>query len=322
MADLELSYSATSSALSRPLLDGAVKIEGVKFKAEEAHGMDKLSRRMLSLEFDVAEMSIATFVKGKEGGLPLVALPVFTSGRRFLQKGFLVARKAGIHDLSELKGKRMGVSQYWMSSSVWQRLVLRQMHGVMPEDVTWVTTRGERMEGLRFPLTVKIIQDKSNRTPLDLMRDGQIDACMSPGTPQPGTQADQLSDVAMPAYADGLAAQKEYFVKTGIFPIMHVTVMKEKLVADYPWLPARICDAYREAKKQAEVPSPAAGSHGSDDDVEEMRAIMGDDPWPYGIRSNRRPLEAFVEAAYNQGLIGRPMKLEDLFTGALPEIYQ
>ena len=324
MADLELNYSVTSSPLSRPLLDGSVKVEGVRLNTEEAHGMDKLSRRMLSLEFDVAEMSIATFVKAREGGLSLVALPLFPSGRRFLQKGFLVARKAGISNLSQLKGKRMGVSQYWMSSSVWQRIVLRQMHGLKPEDMTWITTRSERMEGLRFPAAVTIKQDTSDRTPLDLLRDGEIDACMTPGTPQPGTQADQLREVAVPAYPDALAAQKEYFAKTGIFPVMHVTVIKEKLAAEHPWLPARICDAYEEAKRQAKsaVPRPATQGHGSEDDLEEMRVLMGDDPWPYGMGPNRRPLEAFVEAAYDQGLIGRAMKLDDLFCRALPEKYR
>lgn len=324
MAGMELSYSVTLSALTRPLLDGAVVPDGIRLMPEEAHGMDKLSRRMLKLEFDVAEMSIATFVKGREQGLPLVALPLFTSGRRFLQRGFLMSKQAGMRDLSDLRGKRMGVSQYWMSSSVWQRLVLHQMYGIVPEEVDWVTTRSERMEGLKFPSKVKIVQDTSNRTPLDLLRVGEIDACMSPGNPQPGTQADQLSDVARPAYSDGLAAQKDYFRKTGIFPIMHVTVIKEELALREPWLLASLCDAYQRAKEEAlgEEQSSLLKNQESGIWMEEMGDLMGDDQWPYGIGPNRRPLEAFVETAYEQGLIGHPMKLEDLFARGLPEKYQ
>lgn len=324
MAGMELSYSVTLSALTRPLLDGAVVPDGIRLMPEEAHGMDKLSRRMLKLEFDVAEMSIATFVKGREQGLPLVALPLFTSGRRFLQRGFLMSKQAGMRDLSDLRGKRMGVSQYWMSSSVWQRLVLHQMYGIVPEEVDWVTTRSERMEGLKFPPKVKIVQDTSDRTPLDLLRVGEIDACMSPGNPQPGTQADQLSDVARPAYSDGLAAQKDYFRKTGIFPIMHVTVIKEELALREPWLLASLCDAYQRAKEEAlgEEQSSLLKNQESGIWMEEMGDLMGDDQWPYGIGPNRRPLEAFVETAYEQGLIGHPMKLEDLFARGLPEKYQ
>ncbi len=324
MADLELLYSATSSALTRPLLEGTIDPKGIKLRPEEAHSMDKLSRRMLNLEFDVAEMSIATFVKGREQGVPLVALPLFTSGRRFLQGGFLMAKKARMRALSDLKGKRMGVSQYWMSSSVWQRIVLNQMHGIRPEDVTWVTTRSERMEGLTFPSKVKIRQDTSDRTPLDLLAAGEIDACISPGNPQPGAQAEQLKDVAMPAYPDNIAAQKDYFKKTGIFPIMHVTVIKEKLVAENPGLPGNLCDAYQEAKKQvyAKAQSSVVERQNSGIWIEEMGELMGEDQWPYGIGLNRKPLEAFIQAAYEQGLIGRPMKLEELFAAGLPGQYQ
>jgi len=324
MAGMELSYSVTSSALTRSLLDGAVMPEGIRLRPEEAHGMDKLSRRMLKLDFDVAEMSIATFVKGREQGLPLVALPLFTSGRRFLQRGFLMSKQSGMRDLSELRGKRMGVSQYWMSSSVWQRLVLRQMYGIVPEEVNWVTTRSERMEGLKFPSKVKIVQDTSNRTPLDLLRVGEIDACMSPGNPQPGTQADQLGEVAVPAYSDGLAAQKDYFRKTGVFPIMHVTVIKEELALREPRLLISLCDAYQRAKEDAlgKGQSSSLNPQNSEIWMEEMSDLMGDDQWPYGIGPNRRALEAFVETAYEQGLIGRPVKLEDLFAGGLPEKYQ
>ena len=321
MADLELTLCVTDSVLTRPLLDGKIKPKGVKLRARAGKGMDNLSRQMLNLELDIGEMAISAFVKAREKGIPLVGIPLFTSGRRFLQPGILLSKQAGIRDLSELRGKRVGVPQYWMSSSVWQRLILKQMHGISPEDLSWVTTAPERMLELRIPPKVKLRQDTSGRDPRELMQAGEVDVCMSPGGTQPGAQG---GDFAVPAYPDWVAAQKEYYQRTGIFPIMHMTAMKEELALREPWLLESLCDAYQEAKKQAraeEVPqsseTPAAGQI-----TKEMRDLMGDDPWPYGISPNRRPLEALVESALDQGLLERRIKIEDLFAEGLPENYR
>jgi len=321
MADLELTLSVTDSVLTRPLLEGKITPMGVKLHAQPGKGMDTLSRQMLNLELDIGEMAISTFIKAREKGVPLVGLPLFTSGRRFLQAGILLSKQAGIRDLSDLRGRRVGVPQYWMSSSVWQRLLLQQMHGISPEDLSWVTTQPERMEELRIPPKVELRQDTSGRNPRELMQAGEVDVCMSPGGAQPGAQG---GDFAVPAYPNWEAAQREYYQRTGIFPIMHMTAIKEELASREPWLLESLCDAYQEAKKQArakEVPrsseAPTAG-----ETTKEMRDLMGDDPWPYGISPNRRPLEALVESALDQGLLQHRMKVDDFFAKGLPEKYR
>ena len=99
--------------LTRLELLGKIKPKGVKLRAQVGKGMDNLSRQMLNLELDIGEMAISAFLKAREKGIPLIGIPLFTSGRRFLQPGILLSKQAGIRDLSELRGMRVGVPVRW-----------------------------------------------------------------------------------------------------------------------------------------------------------------------------------------------------------------
>lgn len=320
----ELTLSVIPSPLTRPVLSGQVATPGVVLRTQEARSVDDNSRRMLDLGFDVGEMSLATFTKAREQGVPLVALPLFT-GRRFLQSSVTVARSAGIRDLTELRGKRVGLPQFWMTSSVWHRLVLRQMHGVSQEQVTWVTTAPERMEALGMPKGVDVRQDTSGRSPRELMEAGEIDAIMSPRAGPParaGAQSDD--DIATSAYADPVAAQRDYYERTRIFPIMHMVVMREDVAQREPGLVAGLCAAFQRAKEtgRAEAIEDARERPIAGGDPEDVRELMGDDPWPYGIAPNRHALEKFLQDARDQGLIQRAMAVDELFPPSLPESFR
>jgi 4,5-dihydroxyphthalate decarboxylase len=274
---------------------------------------------MLDLAFDVGEMSLATFTKAREQGVPLVGLPLFT-GRRFLQPSVTVARAAGIRDLADIRGKRVGLPQFWMTSSVWHRLVLRQMHGVSQQEVTWVTTAPERMETLAMLDGVDVRVDTTGRSPRELLEAGEIDAIMSPRGGPPGAQAD---DVGASAYADPVSAQRDYYEQTRIFPIMHMVAMKEDLAKRDPDLVAGLCDAFDRAKDAGREEAiedarerPIAGAK-----AEDVRNLMGDDPWRYGIAPSRHVLEKFLQDARDQSLIQRPMAVDELFP-ELPERFR
>lgn len=321
---VELTLSVIPSPLTRPVLSGEIKPHHVALQAQEAQSVDDNSRRMLDLGFDIGEMSLATFTKAREQGVGLVALPLFT-GRRFLQPSVTVSPRLSIGDLAEIRGKRVGLPQYWMTSSVWHRLVLRQIHGVAQNEVTWVTTAPERMGALSMPPGVDVRQDTSGRSPRDLMAAGEIDAVMlprggPPGRDQPATQG----EAPVPGYADPVLAQRDYYQRTGIFPIMHMVVMREDLAVREPWLLESVCDAFQEAKERGRAEAiedqrerPIAGAS-----AEDVRAVMGDDPWPYGVSPNRRVLETFLKDAHDQGLIQRRLAVEDLFPKDLPQRYR
>jgi 4,5-dihydroxyphthalate decarboxylase len=308
-----------STVLTEPLKSGAVKPDGLELSVFDPETTDSNSRDMINLKFDVAEMSIATLVKAVERGLPLVALPVFTSGRRFVQSGMYLARGSDITSLEQLRGRTVGLPQYWISSCLWQRMVLKEMYGIAPEDVRWVSSQPERFEGVGVPNGVDLRLD-TDRDLAQLMRDGEVDACLMPGgRPLPP----DLAKVTAPAYPDCVAAEREYYLARRVFPAMHVTVVKRSLAEREPAAVHALLAAYSRAKELAssrpdgEWPLPPLGH-----DRPALRELLGGDPWPYGITPNRVALEAFLQGAVDQGLLQRKLQLEEIFAGGLPQDFR
>lgn len=315
MATKEISMSLVASALTQGVLKGQAPVAGVAARTQ-AQGVNTNSLEMLDLKYDVAEMSLATFTKAREQGIPLVALPIFP-GRRFMQTGAMFRAGAHLRDLGDLRGKRVGLPQFWMTSSVWHRLVLHREYGVAQHEVSWLTMAPERMGSLGLPSEAR--QETSGRSARELLLAGELDATLSAGAGPRGGEAETDPRLAK-AFPDPAAAQREYYERTRIFPIVHLIVMKEELANQEPRLVETLCNAFLQAKelgrsKALQDPNtrPIPGL-----DLDETQALFGPDPWPYGIDPNRPVLKMFLEDVREQGLIARDMAPEDLFTSTLP----
>jgi 4,5-dihydroxyphthalate decarboxylase len=299
---LNLSASLTPDALTRAIADNAVPIDGVELKASVETSVDKNSKKMLAGLFDIAEMSLATFVRARLEGFPIVALPIFT-GRRFLHPAIWCSRNAHISRLEELRGKRVGVPQFWMTSSVWHRGILQEHHGISQDQVTWVASAPERLASLSWPQGVTVERAAEGLSPPELLNSGAVDCLMLPKA-MPAT-----FDWVSP-FADIEQAQLAYYRATQVFPIMHLVVMSQPLATAHPDLPARIVSGFLAAKALAPKRKPIATL--SDAQSEE---IFGADPWPYGIEKNWRSISAFLGYARAQGLFDRTLAPADLFVG-------
>lgn len=95
----------------------------------DAGTIDANSLKMIDGAIDVAEMSLATFVKVQEEGFPVCCLPIFP-GRGFPHSEVMAKADAGFRDMSDLRGTRVGLSQFWTTANVWRRLVLSHQYGV------------------------------------------------------------------------------------------------------------------------------------------------------------------------------------------------
>jgi 4,5-dihydroxyphthalate decarboxylase len=311
---MRVKLSVMPTGLTEPITSGAVGVAGVELDVFRPSTTDQNSRAMLELKFDVAEMSFAAYLKAAERGLPLRALPVFTSGRRFVQAGIYLSRASGLSSPEQLAGRAIGLPQYWISSCVWQRGVLERMHGVAPGQARWVSVEPERFEGAP-PAGVQLTMVEGGDLAA-LMREGEIDACMlQGGRPLPP----ELAALTVPAYPDVVAAERDYYRAEGVLPLMHVTVIKEDLVRQRPELVPAMLSAYAEAKEVAladpdtDWPLPPLGHQ-----LAEMRELVGGDPWPFGLAPNRKALETFLTTAADQGLVERRYEVDELFVDDLP----
>jgi 4,5-dihydroxyphthalate decarboxylase len=303
---IEVSFVANRTPLLNPLLDGEIAVKGFELRPRPSQSIDDTSRRMLELEFDFGEVSMGTFIRGLDRGVPFVALPIFTNSRQFLNANLHVATHAGIQDLSQLRGRTIGAPQYWTASSLWQRHFLRDSYGVEAEEMSWITLQPERIEGLDVPAGVRhrLVTD---RTAEELAEAGELDAVTTPlgrrpdgaGTPSP----------LVPFFPDRAAAQRAYYERTGIYPLQYVVITRRELADTQPEIVAGVCDALLQAKAMA----GARGPLGSPELVE----LVGD-PWPFGLSANRTTLEAFVSEAYRQGATSRQFAVEELFAKQLP----
>jgi 4,5-dihydroxyphthalate decarboxylase len=308
------------SLLVEPLLAGEVQVQGVTLHATRAKNMDDNARRMTRLEFDVGETSLATYLRGRDQGIGAIALPIFCSNRRLPHGTFRLSRHAGIADLAQLRGRTIAATQYWTASSVWQREFLLGEYGIRPEDTSWITFQPERMDGLEVPISLDHRRDDSERSANDLAEAGLIHATLTPGAAAWRVESPGETQPAFgPAFPDVAAAEREYYRRSGLYPMHHVIVMREDLATAEPDLVEAVGNAFLRAKEVAQAreqrvnsPAPRAG-----ETTLAMADLFGD-AWPYGISANRRSLEAFLATASVQGLTGRRYTVEELFVQGLP----
>lgn len=288
---LKLTASLTPGHLTLPIIEGAAPIEDVELDIETETSVDKNSRKMLTGQFDIAEMSFATFIRARLDGFPIIALPIFT-GRRFVQPAILCAPGSGITNPRGLAGKSVGLPQFWMTSSVWHRGILAEHYGVPAREVRWVTTAAERLISLTLPEDLDIAHmPEIGGIPGLLGGKAGVDCVMLPKAP--GEAPGWFSP-----FNDLTRAQADYYAATGIFPIMHLVVMSSVLATTDPGLPARIIAAFDASKRRAARAKPIEGL----DDAETAR-LFGADPWAYGIEENRTSLLVFLDYARAQGLL-------------------
>lgn len=279
------SVSLVESALTLPLLQGRVTAEGLQFQA--ARSVDDNSRRMLEGTFDVAEMSLATFVRAVGQGEPLVGLPVFP-GRRFVQANMFVHRDAGIATAQALAGRRVAVPQYWLTSSVWHRGLLGEEFGVDPQSIDWFTTASER-GAAALPPGVRVTRVEGTSI-VQLFAQRRIEAALLPRALTPELSGAGATNLLV----DPAATQREYFARTGILPIMHFIAMRRSLADAQPQVAAALYAAF-EASVRA--------------------CIEVDDslPSPVGLAPNRPALERFLAYVREQGLVRDLPALAELF---------
>ena len=299
---MPVSCSLIDSALTRPILDGAVTDPALDVTFTTAT-VDENSRAMIAGAYDAAEMSMATYVQARARDLELIAIPVFM-GRRFLQPCVAFAKNSTISSPSELRGKRIGLPQFWMTSSMWHRGLLEHEYGVPATQVEWVTNQPERLDvGFSPGARVTNVGDQPLSALPKLLSDGIVDVIFSPRPPDRDGKLGFLFD-------DPVATALEYRQRTGIYPLLHTIVLKASLKAQAPAL----FDLFRRSKEHAyahpgvnEIESPIAGLS-----FDEARDRLGD-PYPFGVRTNAAAIDAFMTYSVEQALTVQRVSAADAF---------
>ena len=256
------------------------------------------------LEFDISEMAITTYICARAHGKRFTALPVFPM-RAFHHGAIVHNTNAGIRSPKDLEGTRVGVNRgYTVTTGLWARSILQHQYGVDLKRITWVLSGDEHVAEWKPPANVVPIE--AGRTLEDMLTAGELAAAIGVKVDAPNVRP--LIPHATDAGFDALRER-------GLYPINHTVVVKDELLSAHPDLAADIFHAFADAKRPY-VRRLAAGeidaASGDDAVFKRVMEVIGD-PLPYGIAPNRRMLEAVVQHALEQGIISRPVAVEDLF---------
>ncbi len=294
--------------------------KGITFKPLEVgessvyrDGTSRHGRMLKQLAFDVAEMSLSSFIMAvaRDPDLPLVGIPVFP--RRFFSVGqTYVSVDSGIRAPTDLIGRKVGLHSFQTTLSVLGKGDLKLEYSVPWERIHWICTRSEIVPvDLGQDVKVEVISEGKDMGMM--LCEGEIDALISP---QPNASMLARPDRYRRLFPDVHAEEVRYFRKYGFYPIMHLIVLKRDLAEKHPELPRELQRMFEDAKKLAyDFYADLNYSLLVDGRMlyEQQRQDFGADPWPNDFKSNRKNLEQFIGYSHDQRLITLPFPAERLF---------
>jgi 4,5-dihydroxyphthalate decarboxylase len=337
---LELTVAFSRNPRLLPLIDGTVKPQNLKLNFVESHPAELFYRNLKFDEFDVSEMSISDYLMSREkrdtGRWQWAALPIFFLKAFYLWPAMYVNAESGIRNAADLKGKRVGVPDYQMTAALWIRVVLKELYGIQPNDITWYNGRTKEvshgaMLGLyKDPppgITLNWLDDSQT---FDRMLDeGKIDAATGfyPRRSGPGQNFIDIDRYGGTRMEENPRIQKllsdggreiivKYYSKVGVIPVNHMVIVQERILAQHPWVALEIYKAFRRSKEVAFERARELGAGYllfADHSFQEQAKIFGDDPYPQGLQANRKMLEVLFRGSLEQGLTKNLACPEDVF---------
>jgi 4,5-dihydroxyphthalate decarboxylase len=290
---------------TKGLKDGTVTVPGIAFEHLEINPITAAFRRMCrTLEFDVCEMAITTYLTARAYNKPFTALPLFIL-RQFHHAPIVYNVRSGVTSPRDLEGKKVGVRAYTVTTGVWARGILATEYGVDLSKVTWVLADEEHVEEYHkhYPANV-VYQAGANLGAM--VASGELAAAIGVGRVD--------SPDVQPLIPNAHEAEAAWYRKTGIYPINHTVVVKDSWLQADPTLAPRLFNAFKEAKA-AFLQQLRAGDalSGEAQELAQRRSLVGEDPLPYGLASSRKTLEAVIQYARDQKILPRPVRPEEVF---------
>jgi len=308
---------------TRPLLDGRVAVDGFDVAWTSGPLESLFSRAFETAESDVTELSFSNFlIATVRGDSPYVGLPIFPT-RAFRQHAIFIRTDRGIRGPRDLEGKTIGLREYTNTAALVARGALAGHYGVDLSKIRWrvgdVDVR-ERTPGritvpsLPAPFDIAV---ETRGLLSDLLADGQLDGLIAYAPPR--CLGQPHVGRLFPRWWE---EEAQYFAATGVFPVMHLVVVKRATLERHPALAPALFRAFCGAKalaiadlavEQAPIISlPWAAAH-----LAETRRLLGDNFYAYGLAAVRKTLEAQIGFSRSQHLLGRDVAVEELFTPLL-----
>lgn len=314
---LRLTLACADYDRTRALIDGSIKPDGIDLAVKVMRPREAFPRMLEGGEFDACEMSLSAHaILKSKGDTRFIGIPAMLS-KMFRHTGMYVRPGAGITTPKDLAGKRVGTNRYSSTGLIAMRGLLQDEYGVAPSALRWcIGPLNDPAEQPQLPTNISNYDTAPAGTTLEtLFEQGEIDAIFSNDIPALFVKGSLLITRLFP---DVVIAEWESFLRTGIFPVMHVVVLRSEVHRAHPEAALSLYNAFLQAKDLAlrhlydsdtlHVSLPFLIDH-----IEEARGLFGKDYWAYGIEKNRPALSALCRHIHEQGFAPRLLSPEELF---------
>ena len=326
MSDTKLEIAFGEYDRTRILADGTVKIKGVDATFHSNRIVTEVFKGMIQEHaFDVSELGMTYFLRTMDfEEPPFIAIPVFPN-RCFRHSAIYINKASGIKTPGDLAGKTVGeFAVYGHDAGVWPKGILSDEFGVTPDQSRWIVGALDwPLKPIDFiphphPANVEVEQAPQGTDLGAMLEDSEIDALIAADVPK--CILEKSPKVAH-LFENYQAVERDYYRRTGIFPIMHTVVVRRELAAERPDIIKAVYQGFRNAKdaireqfeKGLIFNNLATMMPWFNQLVDENRALLGDDWWPYGLAANRKAVDTFLRYHFEQGLSKRRLTCEDIF---------
>jgi 4,5-dihydroxyphthalate decarboxylase len=309
---LKLTMTCTAYDRNQALLNGSVKPDGIDLDihVDPEGGQFRLAHAREG-KYDVIEFHMGMYIADQPYKvLGYTAIPIFVK-RMFRHSYIYINKRAGIRLPADLNGKRVGIQTWFTTTALWARGILAEEHGVDLESITWVAQEAESIGDWRAPSWLKL-EIAEGVSQYDLLRAGSVDASITTGVWAP--DRDPEIGFLFPNYQE---LERDYFKRTGFFPINHTLIIKDSVLDKHPWVAMSMFDAWQKSKdlcyKWLEWQRVHQTSMWFRALWEEERALTGPDIYPWGFGTARAELNKMLDYSLRQGLIPRIFNPTELF---------
>jgi 4,5-dihydroxyphthalate decarboxylase len=275
---------------TRALRQGALVSPVVPLQFADVAVPNKAFKRVVrDLEFDVAELALMTFLMARSRDVPLRLLPVVVFSRNPLPHLVCDVERRRITP-DELPGCRIGVRAYTTTTAVWIRTLIADQSRVPFDAVEWITLEDGHVADVPDPATAR--RARAGDDLMTLLCSGDIDAAIVDPVPSGPRFVSVVPDPE--------AACRAWQLRHGARTLNHVIVIRESLARDDEAMRA-LFSLFRASRESAGTAADR-------------------DSTPLGLEANRRNLEVAIAAADAQGLLARPLTVDDLVTDGVASL--
>ncbi|MCF7890060.1 hypothetical protein K9M78_02465 [Candidatus Bipolaricaulota bacterium] len=311
--DLELSLACGDHEITRPIQTGEVKPEGIDWEVSTPYAPERHWRMIRETEFDVCELSLGSYLASRSipDDHPFTAIPVFPH-RHFRHSYMFKSSNTSIEDPGDLTGKKVGLNTWQTTAGIWMRGIASEEYGLDLESVTWYRRAPEDVP-LELSGKFDIHKIPEDRNLEEMLSEGYLQGAFYPALLDSVKRGKGCERI----FENPFQEEKNYYRETGIFPLMHAIVIRDKVLEKAPWAAESIYEAFKKSRdiglKKLEDPRTQALVWARKY-LEEEQSLFGGSPWSYGLtEENLRVFDKLQEYSLRQEIIPSRYDLENLF---------